>query len=93
MRYRAARNKREEFIIRQLEGQLLSKEEVERAFTARAYELARSLLLLSRRVAHRVAAAYEKQTKEVVTIIDEEAFHFLNGYSRPADIENKVIQK
>jgi len=85
LRYRKSRAAREEIIVKQLKAQLISNEEIQRQFTARAYELTRGLLVLSRRIAHKVAAKSKKKFKDVTAIIDQEVYDLLDRYSRPIE--------
>lgn len=93
LRYRIARARREELLVAQLEGKLISIEEAECKFTERAYGFARSLLNLSRCIAHRVAAGSEKTVQEVTSIIDFESRKMLGDYCRPIEIEAETIAR
>ena len=73
-----------------LEGRLISVEEVERKFTNRCYEFRNTLLLLPRRVAHRIAAKSKKQLREVEAILDEEVRTYLMNYARPIELDETV---
>lgn len=77
----------------QLEKKLVPVEEVTTAFTERCFELTRRMLLLSRRVAHRVAAASKQVQKKVVDIIDEEVRQAMDEYARPIDMEYEPLRK
>lgn len=92
-RYRLARAEREELIVRQLKGELIPVEEVEQMFTDRAYEHARRLLMLSRRIAHKVSDKSKKTLKEVAAIIDKEVYDIMDGYTRPMIRKGKVKKK
>ena len=72
-----------------IEGSLLRKGEVIRQFTARAYELARSLLMLNRRVSHKLAAASGCLPVECEKILEPEIRQMMERYSRPMDINNE----
>ena len=72
----------------QREGSLISKVEVERQFTARCYEFSRTLLLMPRRISHRLAAKSKKQLREVEAILDDEVRRYLASYSRPIATED-----
>jgi len=84
-RYRVAKAEREELIVDQLRKKLIPVDDVERAFENRAYELARSLLVLSRRIGHKVAAKGSQDYKAVVAIIDKEVHRLMDAYSRGLD--------
>lgn len=69
------------------QGSLLPKEEMEKAFTDRAFEFARGVLHLSRRVAHKVAEKSSKPLRDVERILDLEARRLLEEYSRPIEVK------
>ena len=56
------------------------------AFEYRAYDLARSLMAVSRRIAQRVAPEGSKAYKGVVRIIDKEVHRMMDVYCRPLDL-------
>ena len=87
-RYRKARADREELIVGKLRGELLERSEVEHQFTARAHEYKTSLLLLSRRCAHRIAVVAGVDSKVVAGILDEEALLLLKTLSRKLEIRD-----
>ena len=68
------------------ENELILKAEAEKMFTDRAYELARALLLLSRKVGHLIAQESETKLQAVVEILDREAIRLLENYSRPIQL-------
>jgi len=73
---------------KQREGSLIPIKEVERAFTARCYEFSRTLLLMPRRISHRLAAKSKKRLREVEAILDDEVRQYLASYSRPIETED-----
>lgn len=81
-KYRHFKARREEIIVQRLEGELLPREEVERMFLERVHEFRTSLLLLSRRVAHQVAAEAGIDSRRVEEILDREARELLKSLSR-----------
>ncbi len=91
LRWRLAKAKREELLVAQLKGQLVSKAWVEDQFAARAHELVRALLTLMRRIAHKLAAKSKKTTKAVEAIMEPEIRAMLEQYSRPlgGELEQK----
>ena len=89
-RWRSARADREELLVRRMRGELLERAEAERQWTARAYEYRNSLLLLSRRCAHLIAAAAGCETKLVTEIIDAEVRTLLGALSRKIEIREEL---
>lgn len=77
----------------QLEKKLIPIEEVEQGFSDRAYELARRLLLMSRRIGQRIAGKSKKRYSEVCEIIEDEVRDAMNDYARPLVIETEPIKK
>ena len=77
----------------QLEKQLIPVDEIEQAFTERAFELSRRLLLMSRRVGQRISGRAKKVYNEVVEIIDDEVRQAMNDYARPIKIEYDPLKK
>ena len=77
----------------QLEKKLIPVDEIEQAFTERAFELSRRLLLMSRRVGQRIAGRAKKVYTEVVEIIDDEVRQAMNDYARPIKIEYDPLKK
>jgi len=90
LRYRQWKAEREELIVKQMKGQLIPIEEVERQFTLRAYELTRGLLFLSRRIAHDLAGSSKKKLKDCIEKIDGEVYLLLDRYSRAMAIGDDV---
>lgn len=86
-RYRSARADREELLVARLRRKLVEVEDVERQFTARAYEFRTSLLLLSRRCGHKIAAAAGIEAKVVNGILDSEARELLASLSRKVRLD------
>lgn len=86
-RYRHYRAIREKLLVDRLQGELLPREGVERQFVIRAHEYKTSLLLLSRSIAHLVAAKSGMDSGEVASIIDSEVQNILEAMSRPIEIE------
>lgn len=86
LKYRKWKAKREELIVKQLQESLVPVDDMISAFEARAYELARSLIVMSRRIGHRVASEGSKEYKAVLVVIDEEVRRMMDSYSRPLDI-------
>jgi len=93
LRWREGRARREWLLVEQLEGKLISREEVERAFADRAHEFARALLLFSRRVGHRVAEKSGRKLKAVIEIMDGEAKQIMDAYTRPVNFDGEVLKK
>ncbi|MCE5335581.1 MAG: hypothetical protein LLG06_13435 [Desulfobacteraceae bacterium] len=77
----------------QLERRLGPVEEWGRALTDRAFELSRRLLLMSRRIAHRIAAVSQKTQQEVTAIVDDEIRQAMNDYARPIDLQYEPLRK
>lgn len=77
----------------QLEKKLIPIEEVEQGFSDRAYELARRLLLMSRRIGQRIAGKSKRNYSQVCEIIDAEVMDAMNDYARPLEIEIEPIKK
>jgi hypothetical protein len=92
-RYRIAKAEKMELELKELMGDLLDRKAVEKAFTARAYEFQRGLLMVSRRISAQVAGKCKKLLREVENIIDEEHRRLLEEYSRPMAVETKKSQK
>ena len=69
-----------------LQGELVSFDEVIRQFTNRAHEYKTSLLLLSRRCAHKIAAEAGVQSRVISEILDEEAKLILKSLSRKVEL-------
>ena len=92
-RYWDSRATREGILVDQLEKRLVPVDEMERAFTDRARELARRLLLLSRRIAHQVSAESQRTHSEVVQVIDDEVYSMMKEYSRPITVEYEEITR
>ena len=82
-RYRIARAKREEFLLDQLKGELVSIKIMEEQFTARAFEASRRFLLLPRIVSNKLAIAAKKPLKEVMQIVESSVREILEDYTRP----------
>ena len=81
LKYRKWKAIREELIVKQLQESSIPVENMKIAFEARAYELSRSLLFLSRMVSHKIAAKTSNEYKFVSNIIDEEVRQFMDAYS------------
>ena len=77
----------------QLEKKLGPIDVFEREFTERAYELTRRLMLLSRRISHKVAGKSKRALKDVSTVIDDEVHAMLEEYSRPITVEYEPRRK
>ena len=60
-RYRVARAKEKELIVRRLRAELIPVEEVKKIFADRAHEFAKALDLLARRISLRVAGRSKKK--------------------------------
>ncbi len=82
-RYRVARAKEKELIVRRLRAELIPVEEVKKIFADRAHEFAKALDLLARRISLRVAGRSKKKYQEVFEIIESECHAILGTYSRP----------
>lgn len=82
-RYREARAREKELIVRRLRGELIPRDEVVELFAARMHEFSKALQLLARRVSLRVAAKSKKQYQEVFDIIESECNAILRTYGRP----------
>jgi len=85
--YRKERARMARLDRRARQGSLLPRTEVEKAFADRAFEFARGILHLSRRVAHKVAEKGTKPLREVEKILDSEARRLLDEYSRPIEVK------
>ena len=85
--YRHWRAVREKLLVKSLQGELLPRDEVYRLFVTRAHEYKTSLLLLSRRIGHKIAAESGMESTEVNKIIDAEVVDLLSQMARPFDIE------
>jgi len=90
LRYRHWKALREELIVQQLQGKLVSIEEVERQFALRAYELTRGLMFLSRRVGHSLAGKSKKKLKECIDCVDKEVHELMTRYSRNMAIGEEI---
>lgn len=86
-RFRKARADREELLVSQLRGEVVEVSEVERQFTMRAHEYKTTLLLLSRRCAHKIAAAAGIESKEVTHILDKEVKELLAKLCRKVRVD------
>jgi len=91
-RYWLARSERERLQVEQLHKKLIPTDDVEKAFTDRAYELRGRLLLLSRRVAGRVAGTSQTALREVTETIDDEVIRMMTEYSRDIEIEHEALK-
>lgn len=89
-RWRSARADREELLVQKLRGEVLALAEVERQWTARAYEYRNSLLLLSRRCGHLIAAAAGCETRLVTEIIDAEVRALLGSLCRKIEMREET---
>jgi hypothetical protein len=76
----------------QLHKNLIPPDYVEKAFTDRGYELRGRLLLLSRRVAGRVAGTSQTALREVTETIDDEVIRMMTEYSRDIEIEHEALK-
>jgi len=85
-RYRFFRAEREEILVKKLRGELLPRDEVERQNVRRVHEFKTSLLLLSRRIDYRIAAACGMEIADVKEIIDMEGLSLLKTLSRKVTI-------
>lgn len=83
--YRQARAEKERLIADQLSGQLIQRAAIDAQFANRAEELARNLLVLSRRIAAQLAPACQQTLALVVDTIDRECALLLQSYARPLD--------
>lgn len=81
-KYRHFRARREEIIVRRLMGELIEREEVNRAFVNRVHEFRTSILLLNRRVSHKIAEISGIESRLVDEILDAEAKSLLKTMSR-----------
>jgi len=81
-KYRHFRAKREEIIVLRLKGELIDREEVNRAFVNRIHEFRTSLLLLNRRVSHKIAEISGIESRQVDEILDAEVKYLLKTLSR-----------
>ncbi len=86
-RYRHYRATREKLIVERMQGELIPRDEVQRQFVARAHEYKTSMLLLSRRIAHTIAARTGMDSRDVAAIIDDEVRQLLTAISRPVELE------
>jgi len=81
-KYRHFRARREEIIVKRLEGELISRDDLTRAWVARMHEFRTALLLLNRRVSYKIAVLAGIETKQVDEILDAEARALLTSMSR-----------
>ncbi|MBU1417379.1 MAG: hypothetical protein KKI15_02720 [Proteobacteria bacterium] len=85
-KYRHYRAIREKLLVEKLKGEQLPKKEVIRQNVNRAHEYKTSLLLFSRAVSHKIAAASGIEAKVISAIIDTEAKNILTAMSRRLDL-------
>jgi phage terminase Nu1 subunit (DNA packaging protein) len=90
--YRKYRAEKEKILVDKLRGSVIPVTEVEEKFANRIYALKSALLILSRRIGARLAATVDKKQSEVVQIIDEEVYGFLDFYSQPINTESGQIK-
>jgi hypothetical protein len=81
-KYRHFRAKREEIIVLRLKGELIERQAANRAFIDRIHEFRTSLLLLNRRVSHKIAEISGIESRLVDEILDAEAKSLLKTLSR-----------
>lgn len=87
------RAKHQELIVGQLEAQLVPKDQVEREYGERAYELKSGLYMMIRRIAAKLAGRSKKTMKEVEAIMREEIDLLLKQYSRGLKIKKGTIKR
>ena len=85
IRFRLARARREEFIVKQLKGDLIPARTIEAQFALRAYEFSRGLDTFIKRVMHKLAIKAKKPLGDVRKILEEEVRIMLDNYSRALD--------
>lgn len=85
--YRKYRAEREQLLVEKMRGEMLPKEEVERQWVNRAIEFRTTLLLLSRRVSHKIASETGVDIKVVDEILDKEAVEILKSLTRPLELQ------
>lgn len=84
--YRKSRAEREAMAVKILKEEYLLREEVEKAFTDRAFVLARGLLMMSRKLSTKIMAIKKPSIKKVGAVIDSEVHNLLDNYSKPIQI-------
>lgn len=90
-RYRHFRAKKEEIAVRRLRGELIEIAAVNEAFRSRVYEVKSGLLLLKRRVAHKLAEVCAVEIREVEKLLDAEVDGLLTAFSRKVEIDDRNI--
>lgn len=85
-KYRHFRAKREEIIVRRLQGELIDREAMTREFVARIHEFRTALLLLKGRVSHKIAKIAKIDIYQIDEILDAEAKALLKTLSRKVRI-------
>ena len=84
-RYREARAREKEEIVRRLRGEVILVAQVEKMFSDRAHAFAKALDMLPRRISLRVAGEAKKPYQAVFEIIESECHGILAAYSRPLE--------
>jgi hypothetical protein len=85
-KYRHFRAKREQIIVKRLEGELIDREEMIREFVVRIHEFRTALLLLKGRVSHKIAKVAKIETSLIDEILDADARELLRTLSRKVRI-------
>ena len=68
-------------------GELVPLAQVDASFTERAYEIARGIQQMGRRIGHKLAEKSQKTLQDVVRVVDAEARRLCEEFSRPIQIE------
>lgn len=85
-KYRHFRAKREQIIVKRLEGELIDLETANREFVNRIHEFRTGLLLLRHRVSHKIAEIAQVEVKQIDDILDADAKVLLAALSRKVRI-------
>lgn len=85
-KYRHFRAKREEIIVRRLQGELIEREAMIREFVVRIHEFRTGLLLLKGRVSHKIAKVAKVEIHVIDEILDADAKALLKALSRKVRI-------
>lgn len=86
-KFRHFRAREKELLVKRLEGELLPRDVILAQQVTRAHEFKTSLLLLGRRVSHKIAAVAGIESKVVDTILDEEVKLLLASLCRKVELD------
>jgi hypothetical protein len=85
-KYRHFRAKREQIIVKRLEGELIDLETANREFVNRIHEFRTGLLMLRHRVSHKIAEIAKVEVRVIDEILDADAKALLTALSRKVRI-------